>query len=283
MMATSILLSANATHGLIPLLAGISFTLMALLGVVLHRSWRMRRSKGLTPSRVKAPSHGPTFIWTPSSEPARKLVGHDPLGFSSDLAWLNNRDETPTSLAPQKNPSEPSEGLFTTDKFFVTNLSPAAPAEKNARRQKTGTQLPAAERLAALRNSFPAPQPRAAVSSPSGRRPRTAVLRTLDPRAAGAATDRQVAATPCATALAPPSATVAVQDAASLAGPAAAKTVSPALPQATVKSAEGAGGSVKDSVRDYTFAHFFPADEPATSASGVSRAPKVTANVVVRG
>jgi hypothetical protein len=207
MIATNILLFANTTIGLLPLLAGISVTLMALVGLVLHGLRRMQRSEGLAPSRVEQPYEGPALSWTPNSQPARKLVRHDALGLSSDLDWLNNRGETPASLAPQQNSYEPIEAPVIAAKVFATNLPPPAPAGKNARREKNGAQLPAAERLAALKNSIPAPQPRAAVTSPSGRPPRTAVLRALDSHAAVPAS---------------PSANVSVQVAAPVAGPAPA-------------------------------------------------------------
>lgn len=280
MLGVSILLPAETPTELIPLVAGISVILMVVVAVLWYGMRRVQQSDGLAPSRVDQPYEGPALSWTPSGDPPRRLVTHDTLGLSSDLAWLKNRGEMPASLAPQSNSSEPIEALVLAAKVFATNLpATAAPqAENSSRQEKMGVQLPPAEKLAVLRNSFPAPQPRAAAPSPSGRPPRTAVLRTLDARATGAVTDRPVAGPPRAVTLAPATSIVAVPAVAPVAAPAPAKTAAPAPQQAAVKSVEAARPALEGKVTDYSFADFLPASEPAApAASGVTPAPAISA------
>jgi len=184
-------LPPESTIGLIPLVTSLSVALAGLIGVFFYGVRRIRKSEGLAPGRVEQPYEGPALTWTPSSEPARKLVTHDALGLGSDLAWLKNRGEIPASLAPLPYFPEPTITLEFAAKVFSSNLSSAA--DNQARRRRFSTEASAAEKLAALKNPVLAPQPRPTASAPSGTRLRTAVLRAADPLPSSAGANRSAA------------------------------------------------------------------------------------------
>lgn len=251
------------TLGLIPLLTWISVALAGLVGVILYGVRRVKQSEGLAPGRVEQMYQGPALTWTPGSELARKLVAHDTLGLGSDLAWLKRRGAVPASLEPQSYSSEPIIALELAAKVLSTNLS--TPLEKKAWRQKTSAELPAAERIAALKNPVAAPQPRPATPAPPGVRLRTAVLRAADPLPASAGTVRPAAdqtlaaksagTTPGAAAPAPSSLQIPVPSAA----PVAAHTAPLAAALASAKPAQAASPAIEGRVTEYSFADFLPA------------------------
>lgn len=190
MIVLSAAIHSEGTIDLIPLLVTIAVAVTSLVGVFLYGLRRVQRSEGLAPGRVEQPYAGPALSWTPTSVPARKLVTHDTLGLGSDMAWLNNRGAAPASPERQtySYSAEPVAALELGAKVFESNLS--LRAGNVAGGEKTGAQPTPAEKIAALRNAAPAPQPRTALTSRSGSRLRTAVLRAVDLRPGNAGTKR---------------------------------------------------------------------------------------------
>ena len=278
-------LPPESTIGLIPLLASLSAVLAGLVGVFFYGLHRVRQSEGLAPGRLEQPYEGPALTWTPSAEPARKLVTHDTLGLGSDLAWLKNRGEIPASLAIKSFSSEPIIALEFAAKVCSTNLFVAA--ENKARYRRFNAETSAAEKLAALKNPVPAPQPRPASPAPAGVRLRTAVLRAADPLPNGAgairaAADQALAVKPAGAA---PSESAPARASSQTSAPGTAapalttsKTATPSVAPivahlaplaaalAAAKPAQTQAPAIEGKVKDYSFADFLPsAPEPAMS------------------
>ena len=259
MVAVRILSHPDSTIGLIPLLSGISMTLTALAFVCWYGFRRVRESEGLAPGRLAHHYAGPALSWASSSEPARKLVKHDALGLGSDIHWLKMRSGVPSSLEPHSYSSEPLVALELAAKVFSSNLP--AGGTKSARREKPATHARPEEKIAALRNMTPVPQPRAA--APSAPRLRTAVLRAADPQP-------RVGVTMQASANSAP----AEKSVAAPPREASAPEITRVAVQASSKPMPVSSPALEGKVTDYSFADFLSIS-PETDA--VSLLPKTSA------